>query len=367
VEELQKWYAVETNSNKLILVNPNDLNIELNFSYNTEKSGSISHLFSKMSLAAPFLAAVKKEVIAFTELPDSGTNSSCSASQTITDNVKQADQDAAWAIQNLFPKKPEFLTIISSPRAIPDSKFEECSGSWQNRFPRDWFYASLGNKEPEINVGRIYGISLSDASAYIARDLEYEFLRNKIYSSNWTSISVGHSFLYCSDYAREIKNNLVAAGYNAYCYTEKNYPECTKNKKPPYNEYKNKNYINFNDHGAPYAWWQTLSYKDIPWLNLSLSIGAACLTNNYWQYSNKNFGAHMIRKGAIGYIGAVGVTYTTTGIIVVSGIRRLGSNSNLTLGKMFLMLGMTGEGYDKDYSLLGDPTLQPKFKHIDWQ
>jgi len=367
IEELQKWYSGTSNSNKLILVNPNDLTIKYSQSYTTEKGTAIADMYTKMSLAAPFLAAAKEEVITFSDLGDSGTNTSCSASAVITANAAQADTDAAYAINNFFVNPPDFLTIIATPRALPDSVYDDqCTGSWQHRAPRDWVYGSLDNVDVQINTGRIYGISVADASAHIARSINYDYLRNKIYGANWSSVSVGHSFAYCSNYSKEIRDKLTASGYNASCYTEDSLANCTQSKNPPYSVYKNKNYISFADHGSPYAWYQTMDYNNIPWLDMTVSIGTACLTNDYWQYTNRNFGAHMIRRGALGYVGAVGIAWTSSGNIITNGIKYLGEDANLTTGEMFLKLRVAGNCWDNDYILMGDPTLQPKFKAVTW-
>jgi len=172
LEELQKWHAAETSSDKLILVNPVDLSIELSNSFFTpDKSGTISHLFAKMSLAAPFLAVAKQEVIAYTELADTGPNSGCSANATLSSNVAQVDSDTANAINNLFSSKPKFLRVIAAPRAIPESEYSYCSIVEPVRSSRDWKYGSIDNINFELSVGRIYGVSPSDVSSYIFKSI----------------------------------------------------------------------------------------------------------------------------------------------------------------------------------------------------
>jgi len=68
LDQLQRKYREKTNTDKIILVNPNDLNIKVNETFTPEKSGgSISELYSKTSLAAPILAAGKHELILTTK------------------------------------------------------------------------------------------------------------------------------------------------------------------------------------------------------------------------------------------------------------------------------------------------------------
>ncbi len=359
IDELQKWYSGAVNSNKLILVNPGDLAISYSYSYNTKKSASISKMYTKMSLAAPFLAAAREEVIAFSELSDSGTNGGCSASAVISANIIQADTDASYAINNFFAAKPKFLTIVAAPQAIPDSEYVKCSSSWQLRTVEDIAYGSLDNAKRETAVGRIYGVSVSDASAHIARSINYDYLRNKTYGNSWHGISVGHDFPDAMYQAQAIRNYANASGYNAICFTGNDYLNCTLNQSPPYDNYTMKNYIAYLDHGSPYSWWGTMDYNNIPWLDLPIVVGAACLTNNYWQNTDKNFGAHMIRQGAMAYRGSTGVTFSSA-FIVGDTIKELGKNSNITIGEVNNIVSYW------DFSLLGDPVLQPKFKAIAW-
>jgi len=361
VEEAQKWYAVASESDKMVLVNPKDLGIKYSQSYSTQKAGSVSNLFSRMSLAAPFLAAAREEVIAFTELSDPGDNTTCNDSTTVTNNSDQADADAQYAIENLFVTKPKFLTVVASPQAIPDSVFDRCTNSSsQHRIPQDWRYGSLGDSHRELNPGRIYGLTVSDASSNIARSLNYSYLVNQIYGNDFNSISVGHSFYQCNEASKFIRDKVTSAGYDGLCFVGSDRNNCTTDKKPPYGDYADKNYISFCDHGSNYRWYRTLKYDQIPWLDLPVGMGAACSTNNYWQSHKKNFGAHMLRRGAIAYIGASGISYSTSLYMIEDAIKELSQDSSISLGGMYKKI------YYSDYYLLGDPALKPDFPAISW-
>jgi len=366
IEELQKWYAAATGTNKLILLNPNDNSISFSSTYTTKKSGTVSSIYSKMSLAAPFLAAAKEEVVAFTSLPTAGSNSGCSASTVVETNVAKADTDAHYAIQNIFSIKPEFLTIIASPLAIPDSKYKSClvDTSWQFRTVEDWRYGSLSvtdTQSKELKTGRIYGVTVSDASAYIARSINFDYLNSKIYNNSYSLITIGHDFDEDMNYAKNIRDIATNSGYLAVCYTGSARVNCTTALRPSYDLYKMRNYIGYADHGGPDSWWNTLEQDNIPDLDIPISVGVACLTHNFWQSTAKNFGAHILRRGGIANIGATGVSWTFSDHLAEDAIRELSTNSNTTLGEVYQKTGVSDY-----YSLLGDPTIKPKFKSITW-
>jgi hypothetical protein len=295
-------------------------------------------------------------------LPDSGTNSGCSESQVITNNINQADLDATWALENLFFTKPEFLTVVASPRAIPDSEYHKCyKGSHQYRLPKDKKYSLYSSVQ--LQAGRILGVTIADASSYIARSLQYDYLKNLIFQGNYSGIIVARSndWSFHQPEAKRIRDKTVAAGYNTVCYTENALENCTKNVKPATSNYKHKNFIFYIDHGSATSWWTTLSYSGIPWLDLPITVGAACSNSNYRQSGSRNFGINMIRRGSLMFLGAPGIG---TGYQLKSPewiIEELGTNSNTTLGILSEVAG-----YYNFYTLFGDPTLQPKFKHIDW-
>jgi hypothetical protein len=71
LDQLQQKYVDETHTDKIMLVNPNDLNIKVIEEFQPEKSGNpIYEIYSKTSLAAPILASAKHEVIISTTATD---------------------------------------------------------------------------------------------------------------------------------------------------------------------------------------------------------------------------------------------------------------------------------------------------------
>ena len=365
LSEIQAWFKTAKSSDKLIIVNPKDLSIKFASSYPTKKSGNIGELFRGMSLAAPYLAVARNEVIAFTEPPDSGTNAGCSASALITSNIAIADTEIGNNMKNIFITKPDFLTIIASPKAIPDSEYDSCYSSWQFRENWDRYYSLSDNSTKiwipsEVLTGRIYGITVTDASSYIVRELWYDSLRAKIYGLNNSALVVGHDFDLDRDAVKAIKEKSDASGYASECYVDTVLAPCVKDSSPDFSKYQMRNILGYGDHGGPTEWWNTIVYSNIPDLDLPISIGAACLTNNFWQSTGKGFGPHMLRRGAIGYFGAVGVSYLDN--YLKDTIKTATEDPNINLGQIY-----NNKTYDFFYYiLLGDPAFQPRLKPITW-
>ncbi|MCK5592286.1 MAG: hypothetical protein KAI72_10060, partial [Candidatus Pacebacteria bacterium] len=315
LEEVQKWYSTETNSDKLILVNPGDLEMELNATFFPEKSFYINNLFSKMSLSAPFLAAAKQEVIAFTELADPGSNSGCSVNATLSANIATADADALYVIQNLFSIQPNYLTVIAWPRAIPESEYDYCNGLWQVRNSVDWKYGSTDNIDFSLNVGRIYGITVADASANIVSSIFYDTLINNLYGGSYTGTVIALTGYDAEDKAEIVKQKTSNSGYDSICIVEDGFDnsDCSDSSVYPYpfpdNLFQSKRFVLFEDHGLSYSWPSVFSHYIIPWFDLSYNMADACLTNSYWDGEESTISINMIRKGAIAYYGATGITF----------------------------------------------------------
>ena len=139
--------------------------------------------------------------------------------------------------------------------------------------------------------------------------------------------------------------------------------------------FRSRNFIIYLDHGTDKSWWGVLSYNQIPWLDLSLSIGVACSNNNYWTSGASNFGVNMIRRGAIMFIGSAGIGH---GLMLEEPslkplMRKLTEDNNADLGDLYNLspYGLSIFGnlillVEFYYNMLGDPVLQPKFKSVNW-
>ena len=223
---------------------------------------------------------------------------------------------------------PNYLTIVASHLAIPDSIAVRCSsctiycanctstGSYRNTL--DWKYASLDdiNVNPSVKLGRILGITLSDVSAYIARSLFYDKIFENIYPDNQHSaLGIGHARPHYARDQEDVVNMASGLGYtNNECYMDEPSPICGSDTSPPLSNYKNKQVIAFADHGAPTSWSGTLSSSNVEWMDLPFMISKACSPNNLWRGEEDALGPMLLRKGAIGYSGGSGVTSSLPGV-----------------------------------------------------
>jgi beta propeller repeat protein len=104
-EEVERHYVLASRTNKVVLVNPLDLWTHRRTEYRTDKATHpISFTYGKHSLAAPFLAAAKQEVILTVS----------------TYNYVEIDQYLERRMAELpFPGMTQYLTIVASPEGIP--------------------------------------------------------------------------------------------------------------------------------------------------------------------------------------------------------------------------------------------------------
>ncbi len=252
----------------------------------------------------------------------------------------------------------------------PQIFYERFDGTHE---PVKQFLHKFWNMKP----GRIYSLTTSDVSSYVAESIFYNKLIDSIYSQNstfYSGFSIGRecngdSCAYLAKYLRDSANN---ASYKAYCSSHTSIVECDHIGGPiPEQYFKNKNYITYCNHGALDGW-RDFTTPDIPWLDLSYVDTDACLTNNFWQGNEVVFGANMIRRGAISYKGAVGLTLFIS-LVEARSLMFLTEESKNTksLGEMneemYMISGMDIENlYRNDYILLGDPTIVPWLKKIEW-
>jgi len=155
-----------------------------------------------------------------------------------------------------------FLTIFGPPSAIPEKEFMWLhSSSWApyhiSRSLDSSEYADvyLDDNLPDISVGRIQGITLSDVSSYLARDL---FL-DKIEKTNNMEF-LASSFNYMMKNSNNWNSKFADAGYNSHCsilnpdINGEEYPFCD-NDMLSYQDiwpelWKNKDMIIYMDHGG---------------------------------------------------------------------------------------------------------------------
>ena len=342
LSDLQKEYIRLTNSDKIILVNPNDLNIKVTESFTPEKStSSIAELYSKNSLGASILASAKHELII----------------STTSTNYQDVDSFIDDKINNL-QFTPEYLTIIASPNAIEMSYPGRSADDYWSADA--WYYARINDEHPylDLAVGRIFGLTISDSSSNIARSIFYEdVLKNE----DKILVTRGDPFEFAAAEVYAMGKVLSTIGYKTTIT-----PSGTNA-----DDWKDKFLIIYNDHGS--ISWAGISSYQIPYLDNSFVISLACSTCDFNEAYSKShlFCANIIRKGGIGYIGTtdIAVPYNQAGILSqifameepIGKAFMIQKDADIKTYCDFKNCYFTDNlGY---YTLIGDPTLKIKTKY----
>jgi len=296
LEQLQQKYVDETNTDKIILVNPDDLDIKVNEAFQPDKSGNpIYEIYGKTSLAAPILASAKHEVIISTTATDY---------QTIDSFIENKIND--------LKINSEYLTIVASPNTIPETSPNIDTSISHLRSADNYIYGDLDhNNYMDISVGRIFGISISDVSSYISRSIFYNYISNPIQNLYITATSISSM----EEESYVLNKVLSQKGYNILFKLGRQDPDTGEYISFPLN-WENKDAIFYEDHGSPS--WAGIRSSEIPKLDNSLVTAYACLTCAFSVANNQIpghsfsgrfvkdlFCAHAIRKGAIGYFGSI--------------------------------------------------------------
>jgi len=344
LEQLQQKYVDETNTDKIILINPDDLGIKVVQSFIPEKSANpVYEIYSKNSLAAPILASAKHELIISTTSTDYSDVDSFIENKTSNLQIT-----------------PEYLTIIASPNAI-EMVYRPND---YNYYSADaWHYSKLDNDAfLDLAVGRIFGLTIADSSSNIARSLFYEeTLENedKILVTRGSPLYTTAAEVYAMGRA------LSVTGYQT----------TTTPASTTANDWKDKFFIVYDNHGS-YNWAGILWYE-IPYLDNAFIIASACDTCAFKGafYKKQLFCANIIRKGGVGYIGA---TDSLGGLNTIGFLAEVFSQES-TIGKAFInsknsLIVWGGHlnnvdtidpdhNYMGAYTLVGDPTLKLKTIH----
>ncbi|MCX6802475.1 MAG: C25 family cysteine peptidase [Candidatus Diapherotrites archaeon] len=333
--ELQKKYLQMTNTDKIILLNPLDLGnfVEWGSDFTTSKSNhKIEKLYGKMSMAAPALAGAKHELIL----------------STTSTGYADVDKFIEGKIKELGIKA-EYLTIMAAPNAI------EMGISYQGSFylqsADSLVYAELNDGDwfLDLAVGRIFGITVSDASSNIARSLFYkETIKNplKALSTRGMPTYNYENIVYSLGETLKglgIDTKITACGTTA-------------------EDWKKRGMIFYFDHGAPN--WAGINSSQIPWLDNSIVIAYACSTcKGNPSLSPDLFCANAIRKGAIVYSGTTDITYI--GDVSLNNFTLALFNKNKPIGAVFkeyINGNFAGLNYmpkkTDQMVLIGDPTLE---------
>lgn len=200
IEELQEEYISLTNTDKVILVNPNDKEEYFGEAFlNTDLSNNVvTSLYSMQSLTAPYLAAAKEELILFMDLPKLSLEYGTESQLEVEQHVNSLQQMMNDKIDSLFASDPEFITIIASPNYISnfrplDSEFFSLNGCGYElnfRYEMEEIENTVLNPDGDYKIGRIYGFTPSDSSSYVARSVFYDDIMNNLYDDEYTGLIV---------------------------------------------------------------------------------------------------------------------------------------------------------------------------------
>ncbi|MBN1896627.1 MAG: hypothetical protein JW789_02760 [Candidatus Aenigmarchaeota archaeon] len=342
IQEMQEKYASETGTDKMILVNPNDLDITVKERMTPDKSSTdVYELYGKTSMASPFLGSSKHELLVST------TNSVYQEVDELIDNKA-----------NLYGIN--YLTIVAAPNAI-DASYNFCEDAGRTDelgcyYSTDaWYYAEAGDGDEflDMAVGRIYGMSVSDVSSNIARSIFYDETTKH---ENSMLVTRGHVLLNTASVVYVMGSVLSKIGYDV-----KTTPSGTKA-----DDWKDKSMILYTDHGN--VNWAGISNNQIPYLDNSIIISEACLTCSFDRAKGSEkfmFCTNALRKGAVAYIGAVDVSQSPglnkPGLMIelFSDNQTIGDSFIISKNALMTASNRFSNGDMPRYMLLGDPTLKP--------
>lgn len=401
---LQARYLAVTGTDRVVLANPNDVGWTPIIETFTPAAatGTFARLYDRTALAAPILAAGKRELLMFYDGVDAELEKDAYCAASNVDTVV-ADVRAALAVDvpALFAAAPvQFLTIVAAPNAIPDSVMLP-GGHCIPEVHEEQRIATDRTLIPNARTGRIYGLSLTDVTAYVARSLFYDTLFDNIYVNPSTQVARATGYVFASPIvppsgdayylgaASKITELATAAGYTAGC-TEEGYlpapPYCSSIASPPTawfdtTKLAGQQYVVAYSHGWVFGWGEQVTVNKLPDLDLPYVSSFACSTAFFWAETepdgttprarSERFGARLLRKGAMGYHGLVAPgssvssislahsSYVALGALLTGGGASLG---DVDLTMVSVMINQYGESNVDFFTLLGDPTLVMRFK-----
>ncbi|MFH1337480.1 MAG: C25 family cysteine peptidase [Nanoarchaeota archaeon] len=357
LEQLEIIYVDTTGTDKIIMVNPSDIE-DSGIFINLEDLGGLStgtvSGYTSASLAAPYLAAAKQEVIITVHSND----------------PEEADAELDSKIDYLGGgDKFKYLTVMASPKYIDNRYY----GDYLDRYISDQlnfdmiFYADTKpvsfrtgkfNLMLDLAVGRIYGITSTDVFSYVARDLftDISQLSKKAIVIHGSDVELG--FKGVSKSIEKLLEELGLEVNSAYFdEDETGYPY---EDLPSTDELEDISFVSFHDHGWPGGWWgaydnDQLQNEDV-WLKPSFFLSEACSNCKYEE--SPNFCEQTIRRGALAHIGAIDIAWNdklSPGFIaaeIYSG-SSLGKSSKDHFEKMLHL----NNGNPPNNLLFADPTI----------
>ncbi|MFH1638493.1 MAG: C25 family cysteine peptidase [Candidatus Woesearchaeota archaeon] len=354
---IEKMSYLEPHPDKIILVNPNDLTIKEEGEYPLFHKSlltrqDIHEIYSKASLASPFLAVAKNELIITT---------------TSTD-YSSVDSFLESKISSLS-FSPKYLTIIASPPAIPMSKLMEMRTEEYEEVDQHFYGDIDSDGHQDIAVGRIFSMTASDVSSYVARDIFIEYLR----PTNDFASCYQLTFLDQWHDAKSTQRAMSEAGF-----TDQSLYGVEGSISPdPLECMTGKVLSAYFGHSNSAGWTPILrsnlvNFKSSMFLNWGCSSCSYEISAEEWHPLDL-FCANMIKHGSLAYMGAVdtvepyGLKMNT---IIASELIR-----GKDVGHAFLSFKKVSEAfksmytmayrpagvttnYDRYFVLIGDPTIK---------
>lgn len=372
LQQLRQKYIEKTNTNKLILVNPSDLQTSINSRLTTTQGKRISKIFGKTSLSAPILASGKEELII----------SINSVDYTEIDSFVENEI-------NRLNMNPRYLTIVASPLSIPISKPLCGIRYWEALDTR--YYGTLnGGEYFDLSTGRIYSLTITDTSSYMNRALFYDYLelnnpnsRNFVIAlgeagttenwskslipriSRWRDYTGGNTWIWTDAIEQNIRQNYNVQEY----YSGEGFNYNLVN-------YESIKFLLYSGHGGSFGLPGLFAYQHSDNgfnLNNQFAYTAGCYICsfmeespfNYWNYCPRQ-----LRQGAIGGIASVTLSHKVGYLnellnkLIINPIP-IGDALRESQNFDVLHHGYSGGGGDRDcnptgdmsYMLMGDPTI----------
>ena len=374
LQELIDKYIFQTKTQKIIIINPNDLNISVSLGisgfFSPEKSvGRITEVFSRSSLSASVLAAGRHEIIIFPNV----------AEPEYTDYDQIIEN---YIIQGKIYGK--YLTILGSPNAIPQSIPADPPTGEGHRLELDGRYYGSVREDlhyVDLATGRIYGITPSDVSANIARSLFYDYLpRNRnalvLPLMDWNVSNPGDEIQLENYYRDRYWTDDIESKFDTTTFYS-GIDEITDNIDDVRDKYDEVNLILFAGHGTTGSFGRVISTSSFTNDHICLMnptvLSLACDTGAFdrlMDYDKPSlFVVQSIRHGVIVQIAAVSVSYwhmmfdemLDTVYLQKKSLGeafRLGKNSEYNRNAYNFHSVYRGDPW---YFLMGDPAFKPRY------